>query len=148
MMEDNPFEPLKSSIAPTAIVVANRKPHSNFEISHNIFRGVFAFIYFGIAPVFIVPLFSDMFEEFGITVPLVTTYVLQFGSLAFHYWYVMLPLSFCIFAGIEFAILKHLKGTSKILVNIIYWLVLLLVAGIAWLAIWMPCQVIHNSISV
>ena len=51
MMEDNPYEPLKANFDSAAIVEANRKTHSNFEISHNILRGVFAFIFFGIAPV-------------------------------------------------------------------------------------------------
>ena len=144
MMEDNPYEPLKANFDSAAIVEANRKTHSNFEISHNILRGVFAFIFFGIAPVVVVPGYEKMFEEFGMEVPLSTICVLEFSHFAIRYWYVLLPFSFCIFGGIEFAILTLFKGTSKWLVNIIYWLALLLVAGIAWLGIWMPCQAIFR----
>ena len=141
-MENNPFEPLKSVVFSASLTGADRKLGGYLEVFHNIIRGLFAFFYFGIAPFFVVPAFWDLFEEFGVELPGYSILVLEFSSLTVRYWYVLLPLSICLLAGIEFAILKGFSGMAKLSVNIIYWLVLLLIAGIAFLGIWMPCQVI------
>ena len=141
-MEGNPFEPLKSVVSSASLTGAERKLGGYLEVFHNIIRGLFTFFYFGIAPIFMVPSFLDLFEEFGIELPGYSILVLQFSRLTIRYWYVWLPLSICLFAGIEFAILKGLSGIAKLSVNILYWLVLLLIAGIAFLGIWMPFQII------
>jgi len=146
-MKDNSFVPLESGVASPAIAESKQKTGGYLEIFHNVTRGMLAFFFFGIAPIFIVPGYKDWFEEFGIDVPSVTMCVLQFSHVTLLYWFVTLPLSFWAFAGIEFGILKLFKGTLKIRVNIIYWLVLLLAAGIACLGIWLPCQVIHNGLN-
>ena len=142
-MEGNPFEPLNSVVSSASLIGAERKLGGYLvEVFHNIIRGLLTFFYFGIAPIFVVPAFSKMFEEHEIELPGYSILVLQFSRLTIRYWYVLLPLSICLFAGIEFAILKGLSGIAKLSVNILCWLVLLLIAGIAFLGIWMPCQII------
>ena len=131
-MKENPYTSPEAT-AESAAATDRPKPLSGrgFEIAHNVFRGLLAFIFIGLLPVFIVPEFKDMFEEFGIDLPLVTQNVFQFCNLATRFSYVFLPLSFLAFASIEFGLFNLSSSRSKILINVLYWLILILTVVLA-----------------
>ena len=129
-MKENPFVSPETTADSVAADQPKMLSGRGFEIAHNVFRGLLAFIFIGLLPVFIVPEFKDMFEEFGIDLPLVTQYVVQLCNLATRFSYVFLPLSFLAFASIEFGLFNLPRSRSKTLINIVYWLILVLIVGL------------------
>ena len=133
-MKENPFTSPETTAEPVAADQSKTLSGRGFEIAHNVFRGLLAFIFIGLLPVLIVPQFKDLFQEFGIDLPLVLQYVVQFSNLAASFWYAFLPLSLLVFASIEFGLFNLSRSRSKTLTNVLYWLILILVIGSACLS--------------
>ena len=125
-MQENPY----TSPEATAEAVAADQPKTflgrGFEIAHNVFRGLLAFFCIGCVPVFVAPGFKDMFEEFGIDLPLVSQYVVHFSNLAVSLSFAFIPLCILAFTSIEFG-----------LINIVYWLILILIVGLGCYGVWL-----------
>ena len=129
-MQENPY----TSPETTADSVAADQPKMlsgrGFEIAHNVFRGLLAFFCIGCVPVFVAPGFKDMFEEFGIDLPLVSQYVVHFSNLAVSLSFAFIPLCILAFTSIEFGLFNLPRSRSKTLINIVYWLILILIVGL------------------
>ena len=130
-MKENPFTSLGTTAEPVAADQPKTLSGRGFEIVHNVFRGLLAFFFIGYVPVFIVPGFKDMFEEFGVQLPLVLQYVVHFSNLAVSLSLAFLPLCILAFASIEFGLFNLSSSRSKILINVLYWLILILTVVLA-----------------
>ena len=137
MDDNNPFSPTQT-VADPANVTVQETSWSAFDFVHSLSRGLLAFFFFGVAPVFIVPALTDMFEEFGIELPLMTQLVIQYSNRVGIFALLFLPFALGIFAGIELVISFIPAGTSKKLINIVYWLALILAIGFAVLSMAIP----------
>ena len=146
-MQENPY----TSPETTADSVAADQPKMlsgrGFEIAHNVFRGLLAFFCIGCVPVFVAPGFKDMFEEFGIDLPLVSQYVVHFSNLVVSLSYVYLPLCVLAFASIEFDLFNLPSSRSKALINVVYWLVLVLIVGLACYGVWLTLLSITTGLT-
>ena len=146
-MQENPY----TSPETTADSVAADQPKMlsgrGFEIAHNVFRGLLAFFCIGCVPVFVAPGFKDMFEEFGIDLPLVSQYVVHFSNLVVSLSYVYLPLCVLAFASIEFDLFNLPSSRSKTLINDVYWLVLVLIVGLACYGVWLTLLSITTGLT-
>ena len=60
MTDSNPFQPTQTAADPAKQKTGKR----GFEIVHNVLRGLLVFLSIAIIPVFILPNFADMFDEF------------------------------------------------------------------------------------
>ena len=129
-MQENPY----TSPETTADSVAADQPKMlsgrGFEIAHNVFRGLLAFFCIGCVPVFVAPGFKDMFEEFGIDLPLVSQYVVHFSNLAVSLSFAFIALCILAFTSIEVGLFNLPRSRSKTLINIVYWLILILIVGL------------------
>ena len=134
MNNSNPYIPIQTPAKSKSEVTAKPKTGGRgFEIFHNVFRGILAFLFLGYVPVFVLPKFRNLYEEFGVELPTMAQLVLQYSNLAYASAIVFLPLSFVLFAVIECGIFSIPSGLLKTLINIVYWLALILVIGLAFL---------------
>ena len=132
MNNSNPYIPIQTLAESESKVTAKPKTgERGSEIFHNAFRGLLAFLFLGFVPVFILPKFKVLFEEFEAELPTLAQLVLQFGDLAAVVPIAFLPLSFGLFAAIECGIFTIPTSPLKTLINIVYWLALILVIGSA-----------------
>ena len=136
-MKENPFTSLGTTAEPVAADQPKTLSGRGFEIAHNVFRGLLAFFFIGYVPVFIVPGFKDMFEEFGVQLPLVLQYVVHFSNLAVSLSLAFLPLCILVFTSIEFGLFNLPRSRSKTLINIVYWLILILIVGLGCYGVWL-----------
>ena len=130
-MQENPFTSPETTAEAVAADQSKTLLGRGLEVAHNVFRGLLAFLCIGYVPVFIVPGFKDMFEEFGIDLTLVSQYVVRFSNLVVSLSYVYLPLCVLAFASIEFGLFNLPSSRSKTLINVVYWLILILIVGLA-----------------
>ena len=130
MNDSNPFSPTQTPNSPT-LDVEQKTGGRGFEIVHNIFRGLFAFICVALIPVFILAKIHPLFDEFGVELPLMSQLILRFSLLAYEVAFLFLPISFIILAVVEWGIFAIPSGKSKTLINTGYWLALILVIGSA-----------------
>ena len=130
-MKENPFVSPETTADPVAVDQPKTLSGRGFEIAHNVFRGLLAFFFIGYVPVFIVPGFKDMFEEFGVQLSLVLQYVVHFSNLAVSLSLAFLPLCILVFTSIEFGLFNLPSSRSKTLINVVYWLILILIVGLA-----------------
>ena len=142
-MTENPFAAHQS---PEGSKLKPKTSPRNVEFFHNALRGLIAFLCLGFVPVFIMPIFINMFEEFGIELPGLSILIVNFSSRARMFWIVFLPFSLCAFAGIEFGLFAMPKGTLKTLANVAYWIALICVIGIVCLSLAIPCIAIINGL--
>ena len=146
-MKENPFTSPETTAEPIAADQPKTLSGRGFEIAHNVFRGLLAFFFIGYVPVFIVPGFKDMFEEFGIDLSLVSQYVVRFSNLVVSLSYVYLPLCVLAFASIEFGLFNLPSSRSKALINVVYWLVLVLIVGLACYGVWLTLLSITTGLT-
>ena len=103
--DSNPFTTTQNPTGAAAIEVVRQKNSGRvFEIVHNAFRGLLAFLCFGVLPILLVPPLKNMFEEFGIELPLISQLVVQLSYRARAFFYLFLPFALVVFAGIEIGI--------------------------------------------
>ena len=137
MTDNNPFAPAKTTANP-AVAEKNQKTGGRtFEIVHNAFRGLFAFFCFGIVPAFIAPNVEDICQEVGIDLvelPLLTQLVLEYSK---YISLLVLPVV-GMFAVIEFGIFSIRSNFWKTLINITYWLVLIVLGGLICFSLAIP----------
>ena len=129
-MQENPFTSPETTAEAVAADQSKTLLGRGFEVAHNVFRGLLAFLCIGYVPVFIVPGFKEGCEEFGIDLPLVSQYVVRFSNLVVSLSYVYLPLCVLAFASIEFGLFNLPSSRSKTLISVVYWLVLILIVGL------------------
>ena len=140
MQDSNPFTPTQTLADPAATEAKRKGGVLNFEIMNNALRGALAFLCFGVAPICLAQILNlkALFEEFGVELPVLTQWVIQFSDLASSFSFLFLPLAFVVFAGIEFGIYSIPSSFWKTLVNIVYWLALVLVIGFVGFSLVMP----------
>ena len=145
-MKENPYASPEATVELVADNQPQRLSDSSFEIVHNIFRGLGAFLGIGCGPVLIVPAFSDMFSEFGVELPYVTQCVVQFSRFAAQFPYAFLLLTFSLFVAIEFGLFWLPQSMVKTLLNVGYWLMLVLVIGVSCFSLSVVIQAISTSL--
>jgi len=128
-MNQNPFESLQSCPDPDSVAVSPKLKPNYFEGIHNAFRGLFAFFCLVAAPIFIMPSFFDMFEEFGIDLPGIVSLFCRYCSIATKFSVILLPLSLATLAAIEIGFFMAPASKWKTWLNIVYWLALILIIG-------------------
>ena len=148
----NDINPYTQPDASAASEEAKQKTHTDFkknaaEVSHNAFRGVFAFLAIGLIPAFIIPALTELFEEFGVELPTVTQFVIQYSHVVRQYSFVVLPIMFVLLAGIEFGFFAIPSGKLKTIGNLAYWLFLILVIGLAFTSLMIPLSRISAQMS-
>ena len=135
MQDSNPFTPTRTSAEPTGAAAEQKTVSRGFEIFHNMIRGVFAFLSVCITPVFILPSFANLFGEFGVELPTLAQFVLEFSQFVCTIWLTFVPICFVVFGAIELGIFSIPSRKWKTLVNVAYWLVLVIVIGAACLTL-------------
>jgi len=146
MNNSNPYTPTQAPAGSRSKDVVKHSTRS-FEIFHNAFRGLLAFFCFGFTPIFVLPQFKNFFEEFGIDLSVIGQLILQFSDVACIAPIAFLPFSFVVFAAIECGIFFLPSGRPKTLINVTYWLVLVLVIGSAFFAFMNILTAITSSLT-
>ena len=150
MKDSNPLKPTQTPVGPVAETSPAVNPTTGgrgFEIFHSTFRGVLAFLCFGIGPIFVVPVFKHWFEEFGIELPSITEWVIQRSQKAIQRVVLFLPLAPMVFTGAELSILTIRSSLWKRRANIVYWLILAFAISFMCLSLAIPCYSILEGLN-
>ena len=146
MNNGNPYTPTQTPADPT--VISEQKTDVRIpEIVNNVLRGIVAFLCFGFAPVFILPKLQTLFEEFGLELPTITQLILQLSHLASTTAILFLPFTLGFLAAVEIGLYSIPSGKWKTLLNIAYWLALILVIGLAFFSLMISYNQIIRGLS-
>ena len=146
MNDSNPFTPTRTLADPASVTVQKAGPRIA-EMSHNLFRGLLAFFFLGFVPIFILPNFTAMFSEFGIELPLLTQWVIHLSNFARRFFWLFGPFAFAVIVGIEVGIYFISSRRWKTLVNIVYWLALLIAIGLIGTSLLIPYSSIVTGLA-
>ena len=146
MNNGNPYTPMQTPADP-ALISEQKTNVRILEIANNTFRGIVAFLCFGFAPVFILPKLQTLFEEFGLELPTITQLILQFSHLASTTAILFLPFILGFLAAVEIGLYSIPSGKWKTLLNIVYWLALILVISLAFSSLMIPYNQIIRGLS-
>ena len=149
MKDSNPFSPTRTLADPAVMDAVKKTGVLNVEIMNNTLRGIFAFLCFGVAPIYITRTLNlvSLFDEFGIQLPWMTQFVLQFCGQVCRVPWLYLPLCLGGFTGIEFGIYSISSSFWKTLVNVVYWLVFILLLGVVCFSLVLPLIAITSGLT-
>lgn len=145
-MKSNPFESPSPKIdSPQS--ETEPKGVSFPAIAIQLIRLSLACCIFFIVPLFVAPRCNDLFQEFGIELPVITRTYFSICSLLQTYFWIYFPLALAIVIGIEIAVHKIPLRTIPIVVSLLYWLLLLLLLVATVAALWTPYQSVVSGLA-
>lgn len=119
---------------------------SQLAILNGVIRFICCFCLFGIFPLFVVPKFSNLFEEFGIELPAAAQFVIATSDRMLKLWFIALPILFSACIVAEGFLLSLPRGVNRKILNWIAWIGLILAVGITLASIAVPLITITSGL--
>ena len=117
------------------------------SIVWHIIRFAFGFFLFVVVPFSVAPEFSDMFEEFGIELPVITRSFMTISDMVCKWFIIFVPQIFIFLLCVEIGLYLLPKENGKRLYGSLWWLCLILVLVFYVIAISIPVMAIISGLN-
>jgi hypothetical protein len=145
-MKNNPFQSPATNIGSPA-PDTQAKGVSFSAIANHLARFSLAACILILVPLLFVPRFSDLFEEFGIELPLVTQLLIAISKQINMFALIYVPLAIVSLLVIETLMFLMPKSFYRTLVSLAIWLLLLTILIVGSLALLLPIRAISSGLA-